>query len=68
MIKIFYGLEYYVLERLCEGSNGKLSGDGLCCDTITFGHLIPVPSFLLRETVMYNTIAKWERNLLSLTK
>lgn len=46
-----YGLEYYVLERLQEGSNGKVKG-GLCCHIIMLGYPVLFLGFLLRETVI----------------
>lgn len=47
--EIIYGLGCYVLERLREGNSGKLVG-GLRCGIITFGHLVPSPVFLLRDS------------------
>lgn len=45
-----YGLGYYVLERLQEGSSGKVKG-GLCCHILMLGYPVLFSGFLLRETV-----------------
>lgn len=45
-----YGLRYYVIERLQEGSNGKVNG-GVCCHIIMLGYPSLFSGFLLRKTV-----------------